>query len=82
MRTAVVLLLTMSLAACDARGGSDTYYLFRSPIVGSPGERIHVATFNSKDGRLYNEENCTIVRRLMEQQPGVQVSYWCTQLKP
>lgn len=75
----LILAPLIMLTACE-RAESGTFYLFRTPVAGS--ERVHVATFDARDGRDYNEENCTVVRDLMQSQPGVQVSYWCTALKP
>lgn len=82
MRWLCCFALIAPLPACDSTARGETYYLYRSTVIGSSAERIHVATFDASEGRGYNEENCTIVRRLMENQPGVQVAYWCTQLRP
>ena len=39
--------------------------------------RIHMATFDSADGKEYNEENCALVRDLILTLPNVAVAYWC-----
>ena len=39
--------------------------------------RIHMATFDSSDGKEYNEENCALVRDLILTLPNVAVAYWC-----
>lgn len=55
---------------------SEVYTLYRDSVL-SPAFRIHVATFDAKDGRDYNRENCMIARDLFQRQEGVQVNYWC-----
>lgn len=67
------------LAGCSDRQG-ETFYLFRNSIA--VGERVHVATFDAREGRSYNEENCILVRDLIQNQPDVRVVYWCTEEKP
>ena len=52
------------------------YSLYRDSVTGS-GMRLHIATFDSKDGEAYNRENCDIASTLFQQQPGVRVKYWC-----
>jgi hypothetical protein len=38
--------------------------------------RIHIATFDSKEGEEYNRENCELARSLFQAQPGVTVKFW------
>jgi len=60
------------------------YTLYRSSVADQlapdptkPRLRIHVATFDAKDGAAYNSANCETGRTLFEAQPGVTVNYWC-----
>lgn len=57
------------------------YTLYRtSPNIGGingDGARIHIATFDTKDGDAYNKENCEIAAALFQRQPNVRVRYWC-----
>lgn len=39
--------------------------------------RIHVASFDARDGEKYNSENCQIGKDLFQAQPGVKARYWC-----
>jgi hypothetical protein len=39
--------------------------------------RIHIATFDAKDGDAYNRENCNLASKLYQGQPGVTVRFWC-----
>jgi hypothetical protein len=39
--------------------------------------RLHVATFDAKDGEKYNQENCEIARELFQKQDGVITKFWC-----
>ena len=38
---------------------------------------MHVATFDTANGREHNRENCHIAAELFATQPGVVVRYWC-----
>jgi hypothetical protein len=67
------------------RGCEPVYRLYRNwaPGTSLPG-RAHIATFDAchKDGdrrpeTTYNGANCEIARQLFQQQPGVQVTFWC-----
>lgn len=62
------------LSGCLDDAGA--YTLYRSSVMG-PNARIHVATFDSKDGNDYNQGNCDVARQLFVAQPGVTVRYWC-----
>jgi hypothetical protein len=78
---AALLLLTGSPAlASEAMRTTPeaTYTLYRSSAtVGGAGMRVHVATFDTKDGATYNRDNCEIAKNLFQKQPGVTVIYWC-----
>ena len=52
------------------------FTLYRNSVTDSQ-MRIHVATFNAKDGYLYNSENCFIAAELFQNQPFVETLYWC-----
>lgn len=71
----VVLGALLLASGCSPPDNLDVYTLYRTPLAGS--ELIHVATFDAKEGRGYNEENCYTVAELMQRQPGVIVRYWC-----
>jgi hypothetical protein len=71
----LTLALLLGAAGCtDDDSGS--YTLYRDSVTG-PGMRLHIATFDSKDGEDYNRENCRIATTLFQEQPGVRVKYWC-----
>lgn len=69
-----VCLIATALAGCT--GESDTFTLYRSSALDDK-MRIHVASFDTKNGAPYNQENCQITADLFRQQPGVTVRYWC-----
>lgn len=80
MRSKALLVTTLSgvfwLSGCSVNPNSnEVFTLYRDSKVGLM--RIHVATFDSTDGRDYNEENCQIARDLFQNQPFVTVKYWC-----
>jgi hypothetical protein len=62
-------------AGCDV-GEDDSSTLYRSSVL-DPAMRVHVATFDSGEGKDYNQQNCDIVTRVFAAQPGVTVQYWC-----
>ena len=73
--TTTLLAMLIMLVGC----GESNYTLYRSSAVASGGEswRLHVASFDAKDGESYNRENCQIAQDLFQRQPGVTVKYWC-----
>jgi hypothetical protein len=62
------------LTACQDDGA--VYTLYRNSPMDA-AMRIHVATFDSKDGHDYNRENCQVAAGLFAAQPGVRVRYQC-----
>lgn len=72
-----LLLLTQAALAQTSR----SYTLYRSSVtIGSiRGEaaRVHIASFDTKEGEAYNKENCETAAGLFQRQPGVVVKYWC-----
>lgn len=64
----------IALAACDDRTSAFTLYR-NSPA--DAGMRVHIATFDAKDGDAYNRENCELAAKLYRNQPGVTVRFWC-----
>ena len=72
--TFAIPLVVLLLTAC----GDNTYTLYRnSATSGGESWRMHVATFDAKDGEAYNMGNCQIAEELFQKQPGVTVKYWC-----
>lgn len=69
------VLALLILAGCGAEG-RDTYTLYRNGIT-DPAQRLHVATFDSEEGKDYNEKNCALAQQLFQAQPGVKTKFWC-----
>jgi len=69
----LILPLSLFLIACSQ---SDTFTLYRNSALDET-MRLHVATFDSKDGEKYNQENCNIAKDLFQHQDGVKTKYWC-----
>jgi hypothetical protein len=61
---------------CISCTDGDVYTLYRSSVV-VDDMRVHVATFDSKDGEAYNHENCQLAQDLFQRQDGVQTKFWC-----
>jgi hypothetical protein len=55
---------------------SASYTLYRNSVLDTT-MRIHIATFDTKDGGEYNLDNCNIAKDLFQNQQGVKVRYWC-----
>ena len=71
-KTVIILLL----ACVSCSNLTNVYTLYRSSVI-YPNARIHVATFDSKDGADYNQENCETARNLFQSQEGVKTKFWC-----
>jgi hypothetical protein len=76
MRATFVALSSLLLVACSPPWDGDTYTLYRTSVV-MPDARLHVATFDAKDGEKYNNGNCQTARELFQAQPGVKTRFWC-----
>jgi hypothetical protein len=61
------ILLWLGLALCD----DHVYTLYRNSLLDLSIMRVHVASFDSKDGEKYNQENCQIAASLF------QAKFWC-----
>lgn len=73
---ALVAAIVASPAAAQPLPDSDVYTLYRDSVV--PGiEKVHVATFDTSEGREYNRGNCMLARDLFQRQPGVKTNFWC-----
>ncbi len=57
-------------------GDEDSYTLYRNSVL-APLVRIHIATFDSINGRDYNAENCNLAADLFQRQKDVQTRFWC-----
>ena len=80
MRVIAVLLLAYWLFGCEQSGREMN--LYRSSVY--VDDDIHITSFNATDNfsskrerDAYNETNCSIVAGLLQEQPGVEVRYWC-----
>lgn len=61
------------IAGCT--DGSD-FTLYRNSAL-DEAARIHVASFDARDGEAYNRGNCEIAQSLFQQQPGAKTRFWC-----
>lgn len=71
--------LVVGIALCSpaaAQSDADVLTLYRNSVVDGT-MRIHVATFDSSDGRDYNAENCDLAANLFQRQEGISVRFWC-----
>lgn len=57
-------------------GNEDTFSLYRTSVA-DPNLIVHVATFDTANGRDYNLENCQLAARLFQAQPNVKTRFWC-----
>ena len=75
-RLTAALLACLSIASPSEADSTAPFSLIRDSAI-DPTMRIHVATFDTREGEAYNLENCNIVAVLMQQQPGVTTRFWC-----
>ena len=75
MRT-LVFIAAAGLASCSQPSADDVFTLYRDSALDA-NMRIHIASFDTVDGKEYNQENCRIAANLFKAQPGVTVRYWC-----
>lgn len=73
---AATILVCLTLAPPASADSPSTFSLIRDSAL-DPTMRIHVATFDTREGEAYNLENCNLVAVLMQQQPGVTTRFWC-----
>lgn len=71
------LLVCAALPVAIACGdSSSTYTLYHNGMF-NDSLRIHVATFDAKDGPEYNHDTCEQARELFQVQPATRSRYWC-----
>ncbi len=68
-----IILISLFLMSCSQ---NESYTLYRNSVIDKT-MRLHVATFDAKDGEKYNQENCEIARELFQKQDGVITKFWC-----
>ena len=76
MRYGLGLAVVLLAAPAWAQSDDEVYTLYRNSVV-DPSMRLHVATFDSRDGKDYNAENCNVAADLFQHQDGVQTRFWC-----
>jgi hypothetical protein len=78
MRIAIPFLAAVAMIGCSSSrsGDSGAYTLYRTSVV-SGINRVHVATFDAKDGGAYNRENCELAAGFFSGQPSIETRFWC-----
>ena len=72
----LVLASAIALAAAAAAAPDTVFTLYRNSVLDASA-REHVATFDTDQGRSYNQENCWTAQKLFQAQSGVTVTFWC-----
>jgi len=77
----IALCMTSHIALADDEraGPEETYTLYRSGMMNGPNARVHIATFDAKQGAAYNSQNCEIAKMLFTRQNSDTSEYWCEQ---
>lgn len=70
------LSMLLSCAVLCSCSDSSTYTLYRNSVT-NENMRLHVATFDARDGYDYNSSNCQIAADLFQNQDGVKTKFWC-----
>jgi len=79
MKKLYILLIIFPLLALAKPSDKEIYTLYRNSIL-DESMRIHVASFDAKDGKsshAYNMSNCMIAQDLFQNQHEVKTKYWC-----
>lgn len=76
MRIGLAAVLAMTTTLALAQSDGDVFTLYRNSVL-DPSMRIHVATFDTADGKDYNAENCNLAADLFQKQDGVETRFWC-----
>ena len=66
----------LPVVAIACGDSSSTFTLYRNGMV-NDSLRIHVATFDAKDGPESNHDTCEQARELFQVQPSTRSRYWC-----
>jgi hypothetical protein len=70
-----LMALNVLMLSCQNKN-SVSYTLYRNSVL-NESMRLHVASFDAKDGHDYNMENCEVARGLFQAQPGIKTRFWC-----
>ena len=63
----------------DSAFAAETIYsLYRTSLVDGI-TKVHIATFDTKNGGNYNFENCQLATELFQNQSDVKTKFWCEQ---
>ena len=76
MRYRLAVAVALLAAPAWSQSDQEVYTLYRNSVLDA-SMRLHVATFDSRDGTDYNAENCNLAANLFQHQDGVQTSFWC-----
>jgi hypothetical protein len=68
----------LALAGCERPvPDGEVATLYRQSVVGM--ERVHLATFDARDGRNFNWLNCSATAESLNARDDTLVPYWCEQ---
>lgn len=74
---AIFLAFTLAFAGFGLKVSEDRVYTLYRNSVTDENMRLHVATFDADEKEDYNKGNCDIAQELFQNQPGVNVKFWC-----
>lgn len=78
MRGCTLALIGLALAGCERPvPDGEVVTLYRQSVVGM--ERVHLATFEARDGRNFNWLNCSATAESLNARDDTLVPYWCEQ---
>lgn len=75
IRKHAAIVVALFLLGCDS-DRSLTYTLYRNSPLDS-AMRVHWATFDADDKGAFNEGNCWLAAKLLNQQAPNGVRWWC-----
>lgn len=75
MRKYILVSVIFLLTGCTPND-TEVYTLYRNSAF-DQSSRIHVSTFDAKDGADYNKTNCDIAQSLFNSQKGIETKFFC-----
>ena len=70
----IMFFLIILVSGCSS--DNETFTLYRNSVT-DENMRVHVASFNTTEGKAYNKGNCEQAQQLFQAQPDIKTKFWC-----
>ena len=71
-----IILFFLIILASGCSSDNEAFTLYRNSVT-DENMRVHVASFNTADGEVYNKGNCEQAQLLFQAQPNIKTKFWC-----